>query len=114
MLANESAQSLYRHARWEAIFVVVSFVIATIWTVGYCYLFGYQHAADSWVARMGLAQPRDVNNFQEFYGLPDWVFHGIVLPWFGWTIVTVLFALFAMKDDDLGAEADEEGEHGGD
>jgi hypothetical protein len=107
-----SAARLFRHARREALVVIVVWALALFWTVGYCYLYGYQHEADSWVVKAGLAPPPDARTFQPILGLPRWVVYGIVLPWLACTAFTVLFSLFGMTDDDLGASAPEGGGHG--
>jgi hypothetical protein len=101
---------LFRNARREAILVLIVWALALTWTVGYCYLHGYQHDPESWVVRNGWATLRTKDNFQHFWGLPDWVFIGILLPWLICSAFTVGFCL-GMKDDDLGLEA-EEGDEG--
>lgn len=107
MTAREAAARLYHHARAEAVFVVVVWALALLWTVGTCYLYGYQHDADSWVVRTGLARVRTPNEFSYYAGFPDWVLLGIIAPWLACTAITVFFCLFGMKDDDLGTEAEE-------
>jgi hypothetical protein len=109
---RQSAARLFRHARREAVIVLVVWALALAWTVSYCYLRGYQHEEDSWVVRAGLAQPRTADNFHQVAGLPDWVVFGILLPWLGCVAFTVFFCQFLMTDDELGAEADEGGGHG--
>lgn len=88
------------------------FALTLVWTVGYCYLRGYQHAPDSWVVQAGLAVARTDDNFHQIWGLPDWVLFGILVPWLLSTAFTIGFALVGMKDDDLGAEAEEGAGHG--
>lgn len=101
-----AAARLLSRARIEARFTLALWAITFVWVVGYCYLFGYQHAADSWPVRAGLAAaaPREL---RQFAGLPDWVCFGIVLPWLLCTVITVAFAVFGMTEDELGAEAEE-------
>jgi hypothetical protein len=107
----QAAQRLYRNARREMFVILVVTALALVWTVGYCYLFGYQHDEQSWVVRTGLATPRAADNFQQIAGLPDWVLFGIVIPWLVCTVFTIGFC-FYMKDDDLGTEAEEGQTHG--
>ena len=38
------------------------------------------------------------------FGMPRWVVYGVLAPWFIVTIVTVWYALFCMKDEDLGED----------
>lgn len=103
---------LYRNARREAVLIGAIWLLALTWTVGYCWLRGYQHEPDSWALQEGLAVQRTPANFQHFFGIPDWVFIGILVPWLLCSAFTVGFCL-GMRDDDLGAEADEPAAEGG-
>jgi hypothetical protein len=109
---RESDARLYRHARREAVIVIVVWALALVWSVGYCYLRGYEHAPDSWVIQTGLARQPAAGAHRQIAGLPEWVFHGIVVPWLACTAFTIVFALFGMKDDELGVEAEEGAGHG--
>jgi hypothetical protein len=85
-------------------------VFALVWTVGYCYLRGYQgHAPDGWLVRSGLAVARRPEDIGQFWGIPDWVWVGILLPWGLCSAFGVCFGLLGMEDDDLGAEGDPAG-----
>src|SRR5438034_480594 len=57
---RQAAESLERNARREARTVLIVWALALLWSVGYCYLHGYQHAPDAWVVQIGLATPRTV------------------------------------------------------
>jgi hypothetical protein len=105
MTDRESAARLFRSARREARVVLVVFALALTWTVGYCYLRGYQHPPDGWAVRWGLAESGDAANFQTLAGMPEWVWLGILLPWLLCSAFTAGFCV-GMTDDDLGAEAD--------
>ena len=97
-----------RSSRREAALVLLVWVAACIYTVGYCYAFGYE---------------RDAATLTYVLGFPDWVFWGIVTPWTVCTILCFVLSYFVIRDEDLGeeqAEADlapleatlgEEGEH---
>jgi hypothetical protein len=111
MADREASARLYRNARREAIIVMIVWTLALLWTVGYCYLRGYQHPENSWLVQSGLAADRTQDNFHEYAGLPDWVLFGIICPWLVCTAFTIFFCLFLMKDDDLGAEAEEGAGH---
>ena len=100
----EAQARLLRHARREALVVMAVWLLALAWTVGYCYLRGYQHPPDAWVVRAGLASPRQAEDLGQVAGFPDWVFFGILLPWLVCTAFTIAFGLFGMSDDPLGAE----------
>tara|TARA_Y100001960_G_C14721513_1_gene852648 strand:- start:62 stop:715 length:654 start_codon:yes stop_codon:yes gene_type:complete len=56
----------FLHARREAIIIFLVWVVALLWAVPYCYLNGYNIEADQ---------------LQLIYGIPSWVFGGIVMPW---------------------------------
>jgi hypothetical protein len=107
----DAPNRLFHHARREAVVVGLVWLAALVWTVGYCYLRGYDHDPASWVVRAGLAVPRTDADFRTVFGLPDWVAYGIVAPWAVCTLFTLVFGLVGMPDDDLGAEAGESG-HG--
>ena len=108
---RQAAPTLERTARREARTVLIVWALALVWSVGYCYLRGYQHAPDAWVVQIGLAAPRTVADFEHIAGFPDWVFVGILIPWVLCTLFTFGFALYGMTDDDLGAEAEEQRGH---
>jgi hypothetical protein len=38
------------------------------------------------------------------WGMPPWVVYGVLAPWFIVTIITVWYALFCMKDEELGED----------
>src|SRR5262245_51196876 len=98
----EADRRLLRNARREAWIVVVVWALALVWTVGYCYIHGYEHDPQA------PAPPP-----AQILGFPDWVTCGIMIPWLLCTLFTVGFGLFGMSDDDVGRESEEEGEgHG--
>jgi hypothetical protein len=87
---NRSAEIL-RSARREALFTAGMWVTCFTWTVGYCAAFGYGKGAAPTL--LG--------------GIPDWVVWGILAPWSFATVVSCVFALRVMKDEELGEEAGE-------
>jgi hypothetical protein len=107
----KAAERLYRNARREMWLVLFATFLALVWTVGYCWLYGYEHAPESWAVQQGLAEPRTSQNFQQIAGLPDWVFVGILLPWLLCTAFTIGMCL-GIKDDDLGSDVEETQAHG--
>jgi uncharacterized membrane protein YhdT len=76
-------------SRREAIIAIALWLVAMIYTVGYCYAYGYQ---------------RPPEDLRFILGVPDWVFWGIFAPWIVWTIVSALFAQFVMQDAYLGED----------
>ena len=81
----------FLHARREGLIIFAVWILALLWAVPYCYTKGY-----------GL----DVAALETIWGVPVWVFWGIVVPWMLANIFTFWFCLFYMADDDLG-EGDE-------
>jgi hypothetical protein len=114
MFDPEAAHRLFRNARREALVVAVVWAIMLVWTVGYCYLFGYQHDEKSLAVQLGLTQPNLQRTPDIVLGFPDWIFFGIIVPWVISTIFTIWFGIKGMADDDLGVEAadEAEGHHG--
>lgn len=95
----------FRNGRREALFALSMWIGAGIWCVGYCYLRGYNsHDPDGWLVQSGLARVRSPDNLETILGVPDWVCYGIVFPWIICTLITIIFGLFIMTDDDIGAE----------
>ncbi len=77
---------LLKSARREALTAMSIWLVATIYSVGYCCLYGYGRAPES---------------LTYVLGFPDWVFWGIVLPWGLCTIGASLFAFCFMTDEEL-------------
>jgi hypothetical protein len=89
-------QQLLRHARREGLVIMVVWALALVWSVGYSYLHGYN---------------RPVNDIRLVFGMPDWVYWGIVVPWAVCLVFTVWFCFVFMSDDDLGRDPDEGAGH---
>lgn len=53
-----------------------------------------------------LGYGRDPQSLTFVLGFPDWVFWGVVVPWFGSLAASLTFALFIMTDEDLGEAED--------
>ena len=102
MSDRRAAARLYRNARREGLVVAVVWALALVWTVGYCYLNGYQ-----------TEPPPPVRaEVKQVLGFPHWIFFGIMVPWVLCTAFTIWFGLFGMSDDELGADRDEGEGHG--
>lgn len=130
MSDQDRAAALLHNARREARTVMIVWAVALVWVVGYCYTRGYEHVpdvqrpdlideeprpegekfyrnpAEGFLVRVGLARPRTGDNFSSILGMPDWVFFGILVPWIACSLFTVWFALYGIRDDDLGREAE--------
>lgn len=80
---------LIRAARREAQIALAVWFIAMVYSVGYCWLYGYQ---------------RSIESLTYVLGFPDWIFWGVVVPWGACTAFSAWFCMFYMEDADLGAE----------
>ncbi len=78
---------VFVHARREAIVILVVWVICLIWTTAIYWTWG--HGRD----------PADV---ETYWGIPDWVFVGVVAPWLVVDVFSAWFCFVFMRDDDLG------------
>jgi hypothetical protein len=106
-----AAARLFHNSRREAGLVLLVWALALAWTVGYCYLRGYQHNPadpfDAWLLQTGLAVQPDPEEAATVAGLPSWVFVGVIVPWLACVGITMYFGMRVIADDDLGAEAEE-------
>lgn len=80
-----------RSSRREAVITGLAFVAAVSWTIGYCSLHAYGRS---------MSDP----DFRFIWGIPDWVFWGIVAPWSACILFSMYFGSRFMKDEELGEE----------
>ena len=80
-------------ARREALLVLLIWLVACVYSISYCYAFGYH---------------RDVATLTYVLGFPDWVFWGVIAPWSVCTVLAFLLSYFVITDEDLGEEQAEE------
>jgi hypothetical protein len=78
--------------RREAAVVLVVFLAAMSWTVGYCYLYGYDVPAEE---------------ITFVYGVPSWAFWGILAPWLACLLVSFWFGRLFMGTPSLGQSVDD-------
>lgn len=78
-----------RHARTEALVTAAAFIVALVWTMCYCAKYGYN---------------RSLDELKFVWGLPDWIFWGLVVPWSSCILFSIFFGAFFVKDDHLGDE----------
>ena len=81
----------FLHTRREALIIFAVWILALLWAVPYCYIKGY-----------GL----DGAALETVWGVPVWVFWGIVAPWLAANVFTFWFCFSFMADDDLGEETE--------
>ena len=83
------------HARREAWVILGAFAAFLIWSVSWCYLAGYPEPTDGPPAQV--------------FGMPSWVFWGVLLPWLVADVFALWFCFFFMVDDPL-SDAESEGD----
>jgi hypothetical protein len=88
-MSRRPEDPVLRSSRREAVLVLLIWLGACVYTVGYCYAFGYR---------------REVESIEYVLGFPDWVFWGIIVPWSVCTALCFVLTYFVMTDDDLGRE----------
>ncbi len=91
---SHSTDPVVKNARREALFIGLAWLAATAYTCVYCHLFGYSRAD----------RPLGVADIHPVFGMPSWVFWGIMAPWAACALFTFWFAGFYMVDDDLGQD----------
>ena len=105
-------RSLYENSRREATIILALWLVSSLYSGTYCYLFGYkEHAVVS--AQYGSTvseaigpledwnRSRETLTFPASIGIPDWTFYGVVLPWAICIVLTILFCIFIFAEDDL-------------
>lgn len=76
-------------SRREAIAAFVLLIVAMLYTVLYCYAFGYN---------------RELSTLTYVLGFPDWIFWGVVAPWVVCVVISFLYGMVFMRDEDLGED----------
>ena len=87
---------LFRHARREAIMILVVFAICLVWSISVYLAMGLHHG--------------EIGPVPTVLGIPAWVFWGVAVPWLAADVFIVVFCFVLMTDDDLG-EVPEETDH---
>lgn len=98
-MPHPNEDPLVTSSRREAVATVVLWSTALAYSVGYCYLHGYNRTLDASLSEMKF-----------YFGWPDWVFWGVVVPWGACVVVSALFAFVFMQDAPLGEDHDDEEE----
>lgn len=98
-MSTPKPTALLASARREALVAIGAWLTALVYTVGYCYLHGYD---------------RSPEELTFVLGVPAWAFWGIAVPWVVCFLFSVWFALGFMRDAPLGDDdsSPKEG-HGG-
>lgn len=88
---GDQLDPLLVHARRESIVICTAFAAALLWSVPCCYLLGYDRPPEELADTV--------------FGMPKWVFWGILIPWGLSDVFACWFCFWYMADDDL-EEAD--------
>jgi hypothetical protein len=102
---------ILKYARREAIFVMGLWLASFLYTVIYCYWFGYlKHPPLNFLGiQLDFSRlDRSPSDLKLIYGIPDWVVWGVGLPWLVCLVLTVWFSLAFMKDEELGEDREAE------
>jgi len=81
------------HARREALVILTAFAVCLVWSIACSCLLGYGEPVDGGLATV--------------WGMPRWVFWGVLVPWLGADLFGLWFCFFFMADDPLGESEDE-------
>ena len=100
--SSDAYDSVFLHARRETVMLLVVFAFFLAWTMIVSYSLGY---------RPPTAEVSTI------WGMPSWVFWGVLVPWLAANAFTIWFAIFFVANDPLGEVAaeckDEEQPHAG-
>jgi hypothetical protein len=94
MAGPPQVDPVLRHARREAAGILVIWVTVTL----VCCLVSHE---------LGYIRPDRLlgaGDLRPILGMPRWFFWGVTVPWVMSGAVSLVFAGFAMADDDLGAD----------
>ena len=80
----------FLNARREAIVIFLTWCVTLVWSVSMCYWLGYGAS---------------VADLKTVWGIPSWVFWGIVIPWTTAVVFSLWFSLAYMTDDDLSGQS---------
>jgi hypothetical protein len=97
---------IVRSSRREALLTVAIWAATLVYTVTYCYTHGYSRGTEGYDRTLDTS----LEGMKFYFGWPDWVFWGIVLPWGVCTVLSAIFAFVFMRDAPLGPDGDEEEE----
>lgn len=86
----QTTDKLLSSSRREAVLVFTVWALALLYTISVCYWWGYQ---------------RPVEDLTFVFGVPDWVFWGLVVPWFACLAFNFWFSFWFMQDAELEADA---------
>ncbi len=80
-------EGVFLNARREALVTMSVWTAGLAWTLCYCWFTGYDIPAEQ---------------MKVTFGMPSWIFWGILAPWILIILFTIWFGLFYITDDELG------------
>ncbi len=89
-MSQRQPDSLLTSARREALVVLAVWSVALVYSISYCYQFGYG---------------RSVDDLTFVLGFPDWVYWGVVAPWCVCFAISFWFSFRFMRDEPLGEDS---------
>lgn len=91
---SRDTDPVLKNSRREAAIILVAWLAATTYCCVYSYLYGYRREGHM----LG------VDDIHPTFGMPSWVFWGIMIPWGACALFIFWFAGVYMSDDDLGKD----------
>jgi hypothetical protein len=95
----------FERTRRESLFLVIPWLICCVWSVGYCYLFGYTDhprqvgEVTNLLPDLTAYDQRGVPTLDPLgWGIPAWAFWGIFIPWMLSILFSIIYALWIMND----------------
>jgi len=89
---SDRLDPLVRSAFREALVVSLIWLGAMVWSVGVSWWLGYG---------------RSEAELRLVLGFPEWVFWGIVVPWVSCAVISWLFAVWFVRDGELGEDLED-------
>jgi hypothetical protein len=91
---------VFLNSRREAVVIFGLWFLCSIWAVPVSYMMGY-------------GQEVVPGNVPTIFGMPTWIFWGIVCPWLVADVVTTWLCFRYIRNDDLGVSPEELAESAG-
>jgi hypothetical protein len=97
---------VYLQSRREAIYILLIWFVSMVWSVGYCYWKGYSdhrpqdESITAYLPDMsGLDRSKETLTTPFGWGIPDWCFWGVAVPWAVCAVIGTWFSLVYMPDN---------------
>lgn len=91
---RDSFDPVFTNAKRETTVLLMTFLVFLFWSVGVSFYLGYG------------VEPEIIQT--RIWGMPRWVFWGVLVPWGVATLFTIWFAWFFMMNDSLEERSDAE------